>query len=104
MKKKTFWENWLIWESIQKLKTKKKLLILFADLSISIIIDPYDSLKNILSHVFKTSVQQRIFPDSLKIARVTIILKSCDKNIASNYEPTSRVPVFSKVLEMLKII
>ena len=87
-----------------KVKNEKKVLILFADLSVSIIIDPYDSLKNILSHVFKTSIQQRIFPDSLKIARVTIILKSCDKDIASNYEPTSRVPVFSKVLEMLKII
>ena len=45
----------------------------FDDLSRNIIIDSYDSWKNILFHDFKVSIQQRIFPDSLKIAKVTPI-------------------------------
>ena len=48
----------------------------FDDLSSNIIIDAYDSLKNILFHVFKVSIKQGIFPDSLKIAKVTPIFKS----------------------------
>ena len=71
----------------------------FDDLSSNIIIDAYDSLKNILFHVFKVSIQQGIFPGSLKIAKVTPIFKSADKDNVSNYRPISIFPVFSKVLE-----
>ena len=63
------------------------------------IIDAYDSLKNILFHVFKVSIEQGIFPDSLIIAKVTPIFKSGDKDKVSNYRPISILPVFSKVLE-----
>ena len=45
----------------------------FDDLSSNIIIDACNSLKNILFHVFKASIKQGIFPDSLKIAQVTPI-------------------------------
>ena len=45
----------------------------FIDVSSNIIIDANDSLKNILFHVFKVSIQQGIFPDSLKIAKVSDI-------------------------------
>ena len=37
----------------------------FDDLSNSIIIDAYNSLKNIVFHVFKVSVKQGIFPERL---------------------------------------
>ena len=73
----------------------------FDDLSSNIIIDAYDSFKNILFHVFKVSIQQGIFPDSLKIAKVTPIFKSGDKDNVSNYRPISILPVFSKVLERI---
>ena len=73
----------------------------FDDLNSNIIIDAYDSLKNILFHVFKVSIQQGIFPDSLKIAKVTPIFKSGDKDNVSNYRPISILPVFSKVLERI---
>ena len=59
----------------------------------------HDSLKNILFHVFKVSIQQGIFPDSLKIAKVTPLFKFGDKDNISNYRPTSTLPAFSKVLE-----
>ena len=88
-----------MWGSIQKFKTKQDAG--FDDLSSNIIIDAYDSLKNILFHVFKVSIQQGIFPDSLKIAKVTPIFKSGDKDNVSNYRPISILPVFSKVLERI---
>ena len=72
----------------------------FNDLSINIIIDAYDSLK-ILLHVFKVSIQQGIFPNSLRIAKVTPIFKFVDKDNDSNCRPISILPVFSNVLETI---
>ena len=73
----------------------------FDDLSSNIITDAHDSLKNVLFHVFKVSIQQGIFPDSLKIAKVTPTFKSGDKGNVSDYRPISILPVFSKVLEKI---
>ena len=73
----------------------------FDELSSNIIIDAYDSLKNILFYIFKVSIKQGIFPDSLKIAKVTPIFKSGAKDNLSNYRPLSILPVFSKVLERI---
>ena len=73
----------------------------FDDLSSNIIIDAYDSLKNILFHVFKVSIKQGIFLDNLKIAKLTPTFKSGAKNNVSNYRPLSILPVFSKVLERI---
>lgn len=47
----------------------------FDDVSSNIIIDAYDKLKNILFHVFKVSIKQGIFAESLKIAKVTPLFK-----------------------------
>ena len=63
--------------------------------------DGYNSLKNVLFHAFKVSIQQGIFPDSLKIAKVTPLFKFGDKDNISNYRPTSTLPVFPKVLERI---
>ena len=68
----------------------------FDDLSRNIVIDAYESLKNILFHVFKVLIQQETFPDSLKIAIVTPIFKSDDKDNISNYRPISILPDFQK--------
>ena len=83
-------------EAFKSLKRNKA-----GGLSSNIIIDAYDSLKNILFHVLKVSIKQGIFPDSLKIAKVTPIFKSGAKDNASNYHPISILPVFSKVLERI---
>ena len=56
-------------------------------------------MKNILLYVF--SIQQGIFTDSLKIAKVTPIFKSGHKGNVSNYRSISMPPVFSKVLERI---
>ena len=58
-------------------------------------------MKNILFHVFKVSTQQGIFPDSLKIAKLTPIFKFGDKDNVGNYCPISIIPILSKVLEKI---
>ena len=40
-----------------------------------------------------------IFPDKLKIAKVTPVYKKCDKKLINNYRPISVLPVISKVFE-----
>ena len=40
-----------------------------------------------------------IFPNHLKIAKVTLIYKKDDKKIITNYRPISVLPVVSKVFE-----
>ena len=42
-----------------------------------------------------------MFPDSLKVARITPIFKSGDVTIMSNYLPISVLPCFSKILEKI---
>ena len=86
-------------EALKSLKRSKAAG--FDDLSSNMIIDAYDSLKNILFHVFKVSIQQRIFPDSIKIAKVTPLLNTDDKDNVSNYYPISILPVFAIVLERI---
>ena len=54
-----------------------------------------------LCHLFNLSFQTGIFPDKLKIAKVTPLFKSDDKKSVSNYRPISVLPVFSKILEKL---
>ena len=66
-----------------------------------IIIDAYDRLKDILFHVFKVSIQWGIFLDYLKIAEVSLIFKSGDKDNVSNYRPISILSIFLKVLERI---
>ena len=86
-------------EAFKSLKRNKDAC--FDDLHGNIIINAYDSLKNILFHVSNVLIKQGTFPDSLKIAKVTPIFKSGAKNNISNYRPISILPVFSKVLERI---
>ena len=66
----------------------------FDDLNSNIIIDAYDGLKNILFYVFKISIQQEMFPGCLKIAKVTPIFISGDKDSVRNYRSISILSVF----------
>ena len=68
-------------EALKSLKRNKAAD--FDDLRSNIIINTYDSLKNILLHVFKVLVQQGIFCYSLKISKVTPIFKAGDKDNVS---------------------
>ena len=52
-----------------------------------------------LKHVFNPSLQQGIFPENLKIAKVFPIYKKDEEFLLTNYRPISVLPCFSKLLE-----
>ena len=54
-----------------------------------------------LMHIFNLSLEKGIFPDDLKIARVTLIFKAGDESEMRNYRPISVLPCFSKILERI---
>ena len=50
-------------------------------------------------HIFNISLSTGIFPDKLKIAKVSSIFKNVEKDFLTNYLPISVVSCFSKILE-----
>ena len=54
---------------------------------------------SILTRIINQSLCTGIFPDSLKIAKITPIFKKGDPHITDNYRPISLLPVISKILE-----
>ena len=50
-------------------------------------------------YLFNLSFEKGIFPNDLKIAKVTPIFKAGNNADLSNYRPTSVLPCFSKILE-----
>ena len=58
-------------------------------------------IKTPITHIFNCSLSTGIFPDKLKIAKVTPIYKKGNKEMFSNYRPISVLPVISKLLEKI---
>ncbi len=58
-------------------------------------------LKYALNIVFNKSIQEGVFPDSMKLAEVVPLYKSKRKDLVENYRPVSLLPVLSKVLERI---
>ena len=54
-------------------------------------------IENSLAFMFNTSIETSMFPDSWKIARVTLIYKNGDRADKSNYRPISVLPVISRL-------
>ena len=52
-----------------------------------------------LKHILNLSLQNGVFPDSIKIARVIPLFKSGNTKEFSNYRPILLLPQFSKILE-----
>ena len=52
-------------------------------------------------HIFNLSLQTGIFPDKIKIARVTPLFKGGENYELGNYRPISVLPCFSKILEKI---
>ena len=59
----------------------------------------YGELCEPLQFLFNLSFKKGIFPNDLKIAKVTPMLKAGNNTELSTYIPTSVLPCFSKVLE-----
>ena len=54
-----------------------------------------------LKYLFEMSLENGIFPDKLKIARIILLVKAGDPANISNYGPISVLPCFSKMLERI---
>ena len=58
-----------------------------------------DVISPVLSSLINLSITSGIFPDALKVAKVTPIYKSGDKTLTANYRPISLLNTFSKIYE-----
>ena len=61
----------------------------------------FSSLCEPLKCLLNLSIEKGIFPDDLKIDKVTPIYKADDKSDLSNYRPLSVLSRFSKILEWI---
>ena len=49
--------------------------------------------------IFNISLEEEVFPDEMKIARVHPLYESDNPLIANHYRPVSNLPAFSKLHE-----
>ena len=70
-------------------------------LDVNIIISVYEIIKKPLLGIFNDSLLLGIFPQSMKIAKVTPFYSSGKKNLMTNYRPISVLSCFSKILERI---
>ena len=52
-----------------------------------------------ISALINACMLEGVFPDELKVARVTPLLKGGDRNVITNYRPISILPTMSKIYE-----
>ena len=71
------------------------------DVSFNIIKKCFGGLCEPLIYLFQLSLEKGVFPDALKIVKVTPMYKARDNSDISNYRPVSVLPCFSKILERL---
>ena len=57
----------------------------FDDISSDVVKFVFDALVQPIKHIFDLSLTTGIFPDKLKVAKITPIFKSGDKELVSNY-------------------
>ena len=67
----------------------------------NILISNEKALQTPLMHICSLSLNTGIFPEQLKVAKITPIFKKGEKYILGNYRPISILPVISKVLERI---
>ena len=86
-------------EAFKSLKRNKALG--HGGLDVNIITSVYKFIKKPLLKIFNESINLGIFPENMKIAKVTPIFKSGKKELLTNYRPISVLSCFSKILERI---
>ena len=87
-------------EAFKSLK-RNKAPGLNVDLDVNSITSVYELIKKPLLKIFNESINLGIFPENMKIANVTPIFKSGEKELLTNYWPISVLSRFSKILERI---
>ena len=73
----------------------------YDDISFNVVKKCFGVLHKPLLHILHLSLQTGIFPDKLKIARVTPLFQGGENYELGNYRPISVLPCFSKILEKI---
>ena len=73
----------------------------YDDISFNVVKNCFGVLHKPLLHIFNLFLQTGIFPDELKIARVTPLFKGGENYELGNYMPISVLSCFSKILEKI---
>ena len=74
----------------------------YDETSFNVIKNCFGELCDPLKYMFNLSFEKGIFPDRLKIAKVTPVFKGDDSAHLSNYRPISVLPCFFKILDRLR--
>jgi len=69
------------------------------DISSEIVKQSLQYIARPLTHIVNLSLEQGVFPDEMKVAKVIPLFKAGDKTCVNNFRPISLLPVFSKILE-----
>ena len=73
----------------------------YDNLHVNVIRHMYHELKSPLMNIFGQSLSTGIFPDKMKIAKLSPIFKNNKKTTTSNYRPISVLSCFSKILDRI---
>ena len=71
----------------------------YDNISLSVANETSDIFFNPMKYIFNLPLQERIFPENLKIAKVSPIYKRDEEFLLTNYRPISVLPCFSQLLE-----
>ena len=71
------------------------------DIDSNVIIKVYDEISYPLFMIFHSSFNEGIFPEQLKVAKVSPIFKVSNIEEIGNYRSISVFPIFSKALERI---
>ena len=72
-----------------------------SDIPVKVIKSSAHILSPVLRRHFNSLMDEGIFPDELKIAKVSPIYKKDDEQLMENYRPISILPIFSKIFEKI---
>ena len=70
----------------------------YDEISFKVVTKCFSELCEPLKHVFNFPIETGVFPDKLKIARVSPVYKAGDSSDLTNYRAISVLPCFSKIL------
>ena len=100
-----FLESWLVHRAVTRLENIRQSNIRrdkklgFQLISFNVLKKCFSSLCEPLKYLFNLSIEKGIFPDDLKIAKVTPIYKTDNKSNLGNYRAISVLSCLSKILE-----
>ena len=73
----------------------------FDEIDVNVINQTYNHIKKTLFRIFGDLIKLGIFPEELKLAKVTPVFRSGKNELLTNYRPVSVLRCFSKTLERI---